>query len=1188
MEYDFRTKITSLLTVLTVIFCATFAIAQGIVTGSVSGTVEDPQGAVVSGARVIAKHLATNREFNADTSSSGTFTLRSLPPGAYDIKVQAPNFRAYESKGVVVNVGTETSLGAVKMEVGAATETLTVEGTAPLVESTTQQITNTFESKKVQEIPLGNSLDSFALFVPGVATAGDAGFSNTNGAELAVNGQRARSNNYQIDGQANNDNSVGGPSIFFGNQDAISELQIVTNYSAEYGRNMGAVVNYVTKSGTNQFHGSGYEFYQGSLFDSLRNQDKNPVFGFCVPGENPSDGCTVPKVSRFVDNRFGGTVGGPILKDKMWFFGSTNFERQRTGGSPSSSAPLITPTPTGVQQLQTAFPGNPAVNALATIGPTAVNGGAPTFGNLQTLPVTDGTTSANVEFGEITRFVPAPFNDYEGTGRVDIKLTSKDNFFGRYVFQQQFFGGIAGTSPSNQSIAQGDWISEPGRDQQIGLDWVRNWSNSFINQARASYSRVRFGFEGGSFPKCLQAAITTCPSEIDFGDGTTLGLGIANNLPQGRIINVYQFQDNASWQLSRHTVKIGGDYTKQRSPNVFLPNVNGTFNFADFNSFLANTPGSVRIVSGNPRLPFKENDLAFYVQDDWRIKDNLTLNLGLRWEWFQQAINLLHDRTVAQQTGPSPFWDTSLPLSRTTLPSVPQDLNNFSPVVGFAWTPRIWKGLFGDDKTVIRAGFRIGYDPAFYNIFLNTATNSPVVNAGQFPNTTVLNPPGIPAGGAVGTAVQAAIGPLVPTGVDPGTRKQVLVSKDFHNPYSEQWNFGIQRSIGQRVAAEVRYVGNHTVGNFLNFNANPPLNPLIDAGFANVIPAGLTPCADATQPGFTLGYADCTRTRVQERSNGAFSIYHSLQTELRVGGWHGVTATASYTFSKVIDNSSEIFSTGVGGNTTSFAQNPFDTAKAERGLSGIDYPHVFGLAFIYDLPFYKSGHGLLGHALGGWQLNSTYRFTTGQPYTTVQSRFAGATTSLCDPTATMSTFFDACRPILSNASLPLSSTGIFCDGTTATCLDPADPTFSTALPTGTLVDYNSCIFSIFGSTPCGATPITSSHWIVNDGTAATILGSPFKGVGRNTLRGQPISTVNLSMLKNTKITERITLQFRATAYNLLNTQFRGNPDPLLDDVLSGSFQNTNFNTNGGSTFAGNIVTDGIAQRRLEFGAKIIF
>src|SRR5437870_4194656 len=333
MEYDFRTKITSLLAVLAVIFCATFAIAQGIVTGSVSGTVEDPQGAVVSGAKVTAKHLATNREFNAVTAAGGNFSLRSLPPGAYDIKIEAPNFRAYESKGVVVNVGTDTSLGALKMEVGAASETLTVEGTAPLVESTTQQISESFSAQKAQDLPVGNTLDSLALFVPGVATAGDASFSNNNGAEIAVNGQRARSNNYQLDGQANNDNSVGGPSIFFGNQDAIAELQVVTNYSAEYGRNMGAVVNYVTKSGTNAFHGSAYELYNGSTFDSLRNESKSdfatpdgfPIFPgpnglfWCKPGQNPAnDNCDKTFVPRVVDNRFGGTLGGPVIKDKVW------------------------------------------------------------------------------------------------------------------------------------------------------------------------------------------------------------------------------------------------------------------------------------------------------------------------------------------------------------------------------------------------------------------------------------------------------------------------------------------------------------------------------------------------------------------------------------------------------------------------------------------------------------------------------------------------------------------------------------------------------------------------------------------------------------------------------------------------------------------------------------------------------
>jgi len=1179
MEYDFRIKLTSLLAVLAVVFCATFTLAQGIVTGSISGTVEDPSGAVVTGAKITAKHLATNREFNASTTSTGNFTLRSLPPGNYDVKIEAAHYRSYESKGLGVTVGDDTSVGAVKMELGAASETVTVEGTAPLVESNTQQISASFDSKKAEELPVGNTLDSLALFVPGIATAGDASFSNNNGAEIAVNGQRARSNNYQIDGQNNNDNSVGGPSIFFGNQDAIGELQVVTNYSAEYGRNMGAVVNYITKSGTNQFHGTGYEFYQGSHFDSLGNQSKSPVFGFCTPGQDPTtSGCNPVTVPKVVINRFGGTVGGPIKKDKIWFFGSTNFERDRFGGNPDNTGSTITPTPAGISQLQSAFPNNNAVAALAAIGPTAIATGSPTYNNLTTQLVSANGANCTltpapagcvpIQFGTVSRSVPALYNDYEGTGRVDVKVTNKDNFFGRYVFQQTINTGVAGGATG--SIAIGDWVDVPGRDQQIGLDWVRNWSTNFINQGRFSYSRANFGFQGGAFPGCLQLTINNCPTSIVLGSPFPT-YGYATNLPQGRIINVYEIQDNASWQVGKMTVKMGGEYSKQRSPNVFLPDVNGQYNYADFSSFLAGTTVSNTIASGNPTLRFKENDLAFYVQDDWRVKDNLTLNLGLRWEWFGQAINLLHDLTVAQQTGSNPFWNPTLPLSRTTIPHIPQDLNNFSPVVGFAWTPRVYRKLMGEDKTVIRGGFRIGYDPSFYNMFLNTATAAPVVNLNTFAG------PGVPATG-LGTAVVAQLGPLNPTGGDPGLRKQVQVAPNFHNPYTEQWNLGIQRSIGQRIAAEVRYVGNHDIGNFQNVNGNPPLNNLIAAGFSKFIPAGVTPCADPTAPGFASGYPDCTRRRVQARQNSAWSIYHGLQTELRVANWHGLTSTASYTYSKVLDNASEVYSNIAGGTTVSYAQNPFDISKGEKAVSGIDFRNVLGVTFIYDLPFYKNQQGFLGKVLGGWQFNTTYRYTPGQPYTTIQLRPSDFTTglpNLCDPTRTMSTAYDACRPILSNPAAPLNSIGVCTNPTAADC-GVLDYLSFLTLPTPT------------------ATTLSAVHWLLNDQNAAQFKGTPFGGAGRNSLRGQPISTANMSMFKNTKLTERLTLQLRATAYNVMNTQFRGVPDPLMEDVippnasLPGSFQNTDYNANGGATFAGNINTDGIGIRRLELGAKFIF
>src|SRR6266404_3234061 len=371
MKAAFRLNKLQLFALLALLFAAAFAMAQGIVTGSISGTVEDAQGAVVTNAKITAKEVATNREYSGETSTSGSFTLRALPPGSYILTIEAPNFRKYENKGVVVNVGSGADLGHVKMEIGSNSETLTVEGgVAPLIETQTQQITATFGSQQARDLPVGNTLDSLALFVPGIATAGDAAFSNNNGAEISVNGQRARSNNYQIDGQNNNDNSVGGPSIFFGNQDAISELQIVTNYSAEYGRNMGAVVNYVTKGGTNAFHGSAYEIYNGSRWDSLTNESKSGLFGICQPGQDPGPdnvNCTPPSRPRVVDNRFGGTIGGPILKDKLWFFGSTNFQRQRFGSSPSTSGGGILPTPAGLQALQAAYPNNSAVAALGNI-----------------------------------------------------------------------------------------------------------------------------------------------------------------------------------------------------------------------------------------------------------------------------------------------------------------------------------------------------------------------------------------------------------------------------------------------------------------------------------------------------------------------------------------------------------------------------------------------------------------------------------------------------------------------------------------------------------------------------------------------------------------------------------------------------------------------------------------------------
>jgi outer membrane receptor protein involved in Fe transport len=1175
----FFEKKTAPLVIVMLLLVNGLVFGQGIVTGSISGIVLDPQGAVVAGAEVRATQMETNRVFATTSSNGGVVELPSLPPGTYKVTVNAKGFATYSAQNVIVAVGKGSALGNVRLNVGSSAETVTVEGTAPIVESTTDQLSQTFSTQEVASVPLGNTYDSFVLFTPGVATVGSGGFENTNGAALSINGQRGRSNNFQLDGQNNNDNTIGGPSFFFGNQDAIAELQVVTNFDAEYGRNMGGVVNYVTKGGTNAFHGTGYEFWQGDHFDSLQNQEKNPLFGFCPPGVSPSTGCTKPVIPQYVQNQFGGTIGGPIKRDKVWFFGSANFQRNRSAGAPIFSNGALTPDATGIQQLQTAFPNNPAVAALAEWGPATLKIGNPTFSGLQNITVTGpGGVTAPIEMGNITRSLSQPFNDYEGTGRVDFQLTSKDRFFTRYLFQQQGqsnlpIGGAAG--------AQGQIYTVYGRNQQIGLDLTHTFNSSLLNQVRFSYSRAISEFDGGGFPTCLLSNQGICPPQIAIQDPSFLGVGQNLVFPQGRLINVYELQDNATLLHGKHFLKWGGSYDRQRSPNYGLFEQNGFFIYpgpnnvfaTGFDAFIQNAPVQTQVAYGESTLRFKENDFSLYFQDDWRLKDNLTVNLGLRWEFYQQAGNLLHDESVARQKGPNALWDQTLPLSLTTVPQIPNHYKNFGPVIGFAWTPHMLPRLLGTDRTVVRGGFRIAYDVSYYNLQSNIGGTSPFTNLATISDSQG-NPAGLPSNVATldGASIASALFPLVLKG-NPGFATELQFGNNFRNPYSEQWNLGVQRQIGNRMAAEVRYVGNHSLGNFQEINGNPDIAALTSNGFGKFVPSGLSACTTSGAPGSTgtdqfgnpVGYANCNFSRVIQYANTGYSMYHGLQTQFRLQNWHGFTGQASYTFSKTIDNASEAFSSLSGlGTLFNLSQSPFDVGKAERALSSYDYPHVFGLLWVYDLPFQHQQAGLLGHLLGGWEINGTYRYTSGQPWTAVQNSGQG----LCDPTDFTGGTLDTCRPILSSASAPFNSVGICSDATAADC-------GITNLTTGT------------------ATTAGQVRWIVNNIAAEKFFGSPFLGVGRNTQRGQPVNTINMAVFKNTKITERLTIQLQAEAFNLFNHQWLGIPNVNVNSANVGGvnqFGSLAFNPNGGDSNFGtaNINNDGIGRRRLQFGAKIIF
>ena len=616
---------------------ATPLLAQGIVTGSLAGTVQDSTGAVIPGATITAIDKAEGVKHTDTSSGSGEFTLSNLPVGTYTVIISRPGFGDLKLENINIETGKTFGLGVEKLATGTNTETVEVATGRGILETTQAQVTTTFDSEQVESLPTGGGLDQLALLVPGVVGTHSANFSNTNGVGLSSNGQRGRSNNFEIDGQANNDNSVAGEQVFFENEDAIQELEIITNnFGAQYGRNMGSVVNYITKSGTNSIHGSAFEFYTGSWLSSATQGEKSPLyFGYCPAGSNAAfalaNACTLPKIPRFTDNTYGGTVGFPILKDKLFGFGSTLFTRDFAGQTVSTSGAAKFPTPAGIAALQAAFPGNPGVAELANFGPYAATGGTVTnTGAIQNIVVTGPTgTTVIVPTSQITRTFN-PFNtDQEDLGRLDYNLGNKDRFFLRYFYQKApnvFAGG---------SFASGAYYNTGATSHSVGSDWTHAFGPRWVNQVRYNFQQSTFDFDGGGFPNCTIKNLAACPSTftlsgnstlaVPAANGSTVGasilaLGLATNIPQGRVVKVSQVQDNATWNVGRHSVTFGGEFDYQNSPNVFLPTINGAFIVNGYNNLISNTTTTLSLATGaSPNLHFTEPDVAAYLQDDWKI-----------------------------------------------------------------------------------------------------------------------------------------------------------------------------------------------------------------------------------------------------------------------------------------------------------------------------------------------------------------------------------------------------------------------------------------------------------------------------------------------------------------------------------------------------------------------------------------
>jgi hypothetical protein len=1172
------------LVVLTVVVLAH---GQGITTGTVLGTVSDPSGAVIPGAQVQLTNQANGLVLTATSNATGDFKFFAVPIGNYQVIVNASSFAVETVNNVLVVAGATTNLNQVKLHIGAV-EQVQVNGLASsLLETTDSQVTTTFDTKTITNMPLNNGFDTVTELIPGVVATGDDNFSNSNGDNYSVNGQSGRYNNFEIDGQANNDNTIGGPQVFFGSQDAIQEIQVITNdYSAQYGRNAGAVENYITKSGTNSFHGSAFDLYQDQFLSSMTNGDKNPVFGYCPPGISPTTGCNAPVLPRYVENRAGATIGGPVIRNKLFFFYSTFWDRVRQGASPSQSLPDLTPDPTGIATLESAFAGDPGVAAFADFGPYAVTQGNPTPipGTATMETITDGSSrSASVEFAGVQRLLPSVYNDQEELARLDWQPTQKDHMFLRFFYQPDLVTNEAGAYASE---AAGDFIDNPYTNYSIGADWTHTFTTHLVDQLRYSFQEAKSYFEGGAYPNCVVTNFGACPALVTFlGTNDDTNFGGDTIFPQGRTVKVTQVQNNATWTHGDQTILFGGEFDYQNSPNAGLFDYNGNPFFGTFSNFLgtpdpsiagyglpyytAASPGYADLADGPVVIPFTEPDFAAYLQDDWKVLPTLTLHLGVRWEFFGQAENRLNQETVARETNPATaFWDMSLPLAERTVPTAKQVYTNFEPRIGLAWNPDF------DRQLVVSAGYAINANPSYYNMALLVAYGAPVSNSGYF--ACVDSTACLPASGSLlSSDFRATNLPYLPTGGNPGYDNETTFPTNFRTPYVQTWTLGIDHQVGGAAVVEVRYVGTKTTGDFQSVDANPDMLSVAEAFPSFYSAASL--CSDTSAPGY--GRPNCNVSNVSEFTNGGWATYNAAEFNLTTRNFYGLTSTWSFTYSKALNNATDGFrSTGAGGSTIAYPQDPLDPSAGESGLSGNDFPYTAGVGFTYDVPKLVESNGVVGRIFNGYMLSGIYRYRSGQVYTPYQPITLDnntGDTSFCD-SAFNSAFLntDTCRLVLSNKSAPIN---------TVAYLNPyvnsATP-YTPVLGTPAYVVYNSDSFDASGNYNPG-TPISpsSAHWIINNQAYALLVGNPYPGSGRSLLRGPTFSDLDMTVVKTIPVNERLSLQLSMQVYNVLNQMYLGVGNPFV--------ASSNFTSNAENS-SGSVSGDSSGNRFILLGGKVIF
>jgi len=908
-----------------VLLLSCFLFAQSF-RGSIRGKVADPTGSLVAGAKITAKNSATGLVRNAVTGSDGAYVLAELPTGEYVVTAEASGLSPV-AQNVMVSVGLDTTANFDLTKVQQNLENINVVAEAPVVENTRDVLGEVVDRRLVADLPLnGRDFGKLVALVPGatVEPSGVAAIQSGFG-QFSINGNRDRSNNYALDGTDNNDpffnnsalnqTGIGGAPASLLPIDSIQEFNLQSQFPAEYGRNSGSVINIITRSGTNQFHGSAFEFLRNDVFDARNYFNREPA-----------------AKTGFRNNQFGGSLGGPILKDKTFFFGAYEGQRERVG----SDFSLQVPTPGQITAAQAIAVANgvtpsPALTAILNFfpKPTGFNGVA-------------GTVPGSVK----------DKNDVDSLiAKVDHQINSSEQISGRYAYasSQQVFplGGLGTLSASRlPQFAQ----ESPTRVQVISASWLSTLSASKVNEVRFGYSRYRTSFSS------LDATFDPTTLGINFGTGK-LGLpeidfgGIFDNLgatafsiPRGRTSQSFQILDNFTWAMGRHTIKFGGEF-RRAVVDSFNDNLErGGIVFGTDNGFSPD-PGTDVLAAyylgfdsftladaGNTQRTTSNNGLSFFVQDDVRVRPNFTLNLGMRWEYFgpiSEGHNILANLGT----------DGNLAMvgSDGVKGAYNRDLNNFGPRLGFAWNAY--------SNTVIRGSYGIFYDYIPQDLMIANFTN----DAGLV--TPPIGPkPVQPLNFSSDAFSGVAAGPVFTPGSPPFDI--FFTPRNLATPYTQSWNLNVEQEVAKNVGVQLGYVG----------SKGTRLVRLLDANQA---------FADGTRPNPNYGFMD-------EFATISGSTYHALQGTLRIKGTHGVSGFAGYTWSKSLDDASD----GIDFNSATVAlPQDSNNLKAEHGPSNFDTRHRFTAAFTYQLPRLAGPKRLAE----GWQVNTILSAQSGRPIPIVSS-----------------------------------------------------------------------------------------------------------------------------------------------------------------------------------------------------------